>query len=545
MAQDITYVGLGDFTYKSTEDGTLLVFGKATGPDLDLDSQICDADWLKGAMPLWFQTGANIREQHSSIAAGVGLELAADGDDWFLKSEVVDPLTVKKVEKGVLKGYSIGIKNAKVIKDANAPGGRIVSGSIVEVSLVDRPANPTATVQIAKMVGEQMELTKSDINQEAAFVELPVTDDLDTYEGVKVCSACEGTGRAHADLPDDDTPCVKCEGTGKQPAGDSQDIQQYSPSKPNGGAPTNDMIDAKNVEGEVEKMNPSDMEMKDYSDAQRADMVDSGQAMAGGAFPIKTVKDLKNAIQSIGRAKDRQATIAHIKARAKALGREDLIPDSFKNVTHDEATLNSVRAGIIALIKAELDEMLSGEEDEICDVSELLCALQMFICWWDGEADESETVEPYVENESYEDAPEMSSVDMSYMGLGVSADLIKSAVSDTATDADKTALREEIRKALGIDEEIATYKANLAEQEEVIKGFKAVLDEVRGMAAPGGPVLRQTHSQIKKSADAERLEIEAARLRSIADQVVDPVLRNAYIAKALEVESDAKRIARG
>ena len=58
MAQDITYIGLGDFTYKSTEDGTLLVFGKATGPDLDLDSQICDPDWLKSAMPLWFQTGA-------------------------------------------------------------------------------------------------------------------------------------------------------------------------------------------------------------------------------------------------------------------------------------------------------------------------------------------------------------------------------------------------------------------------------------------------------------------------------------------------------
>ena len=265
--------------------------------------------------------------------------------------------------------------------------------------------------------------------------------------------------------------------------------------------------------------------------------------MEGGAFPIKTVRDLKNAIQSIGRAKDRQATIAHIKARATALGREDLIPDSFKEVTHDEATLNSVRAGLIALIKAELDEMLSGEEDEIGDVSELLCALQMFICWWDGEADENETVEPYAD--MTEEAPEMSSVDMSYMGLGVSADLIKSASSETATDADKTALREEIRKALGIDEEIATYKASLTEQEEVIKGFKAVLDEVRGMAAPGGPVLRQTHSQVKKSADAERLEIEAARLRSIADQVVDPALRNAYIAKALEVESDAKRIARG
>ena len=455
----------------------------------------------------------------------MGLELAADGDDWFLKSEVVDPLTAKKVEKGVLKGYSIGIKNAKVIKDANAPGGRIVSGSIVEVSLVDRPANPTATVQIAKMVGEQMELTKSDINQEANFVELPATDDLGTYEATKVCSACEGTGRAHADLPADEMACDKCNGTGKEVLG-AQDTQQYSPSQPDGGQPVNDMTDDKAVEGEVEK--------KDYTDEQRASMEESGQAMEGGAFPIKTIKDLKNAIQSIGRAKDRQAAIDHIVARAKALGKEDLIPDSFKEVMHDEATLNSVRAGLIALIKAELDEMLAGEEDEICDVSELLCALQMFICWWDGEADENETVEPYADQ-----AEEMPAQELTEIGLSTTADIFKAVA--TADQSDISTLR----KALGIDEEIATYKAALTEQEEVIKGFKASLDEIRGMAAPGGPVLRQTASQVKKSVDAERLEIEAARLRSIADQIIDPSLKNQYIAKAIEVEADAKHIARG
>lgn len=527
MAQDITYIGLGDFTYKSTEDGTLLVFGKATGPDLDLDSQICDPDWLKSAMPLWFQTGANIREQHSSIAAGVGLELASEGDDWFLKSEVVDPLTAKKVEKGVLKGYSIGIKGAKVIKDASAPGGRIVAGNIVEVSLVDRPANPTATVQIAKMVGSQMELTKSEISQDSVHVELPATDDLDTYQATKVCSACEGTGRAHADLPDDDTACKQCNGSGKQPDGEAQDLQQYSPSKPDGGRPDNDMTDDKAVEGEVEK--------KDYTDAEREAMAESGQAMEGGAFPIKTVKDLKNAIQSIGRAKDRQAAIDHIKARAKVLGREDLIPDSFKEVMHDEGDLNAVRAGLIALIKAELDEMLAGEEDEIGDVSELLCALQMFLCWWDDEADEGETVEPFAD----EAEAEMPAEEYAEIGLATSADIFKAVA--TADQADITTLR----KALGIDEEIATYKAVLAEQEEVIKGFKASLDEIRGMAAPGGPVLRQTASQVKKSVDAERLEIEAARLRSIADQIIDPSLKNQYIAKAIEVEADAKRIARG
>lgn len=527
MAQDITYIGLGDFTYKSTDDGTLLVFGKATGPDLDLDQQICDPQWLKSAMPEWFATGANIREQHSSIAAGVGIELAADGDDWYLKSEVIDPLTQRKVEKKVLKGYSIGIKGARVVKDASAPGGRIVDGTIVEVSLVDRPANPTARVEIAKMIGETMELAKADVNQEAAFDEMAVVEGRDLYEGRKVCSACEGTGKAHADLPDDDAKCAKCNGSGVEPE-TAQDIQAYSPSQPNGGQPTNDMVDDKAIEGDVEK--------RDYTDEQRAAMEESGQAMPGGGFPIKTVQDLKNAIQSIGRAKDRAATIAHIKERAAKLGREDLVPEDWKAVEHDEATLEAVRAGLIALIKAELDEMLNGEEDEIADVSELLCTLQWFLCWWDGEADEGETVHPFVKEENEAELP---AEEYAEIGLSVTADLVKAVAT-----ADKTEL-DAIRKAIGIDEEIATYKAALKEQEEGITALKSALDELRGMAAPGGPVLRQTATQAFKSAEAERLESEAARLRSIAAQIVDPTLKTAYIAKATEVEADAKRVSRG
>lgn len=146
----ITHVYAGDIVKtETTEDGDLLVYGKATGPDLDLDEQRCDPDWLKNAMPGWAQW-ANIREQHSAIAAGVGVETVQEGDDWYVKSLVVDAGSAKKVEKGVLKGYSIGIKNARVVKDATAPGGRIVGGDIVEISLVDRPCNPTATMAIAK-----------------------------------------------------------------------------------------------------------------------------------------------------------------------------------------------------------------------------------------------------------------------------------------------------------------------------------------------------------------------------------------------------------
>ncbi|MEV0968506.1 hypothetical protein [Microtetraspora glauca] len=152
---DITHAYAATVT-KAERDaaGDLIVYGKATGPDVDLDAQICDPAWLKTAMPKWMTWG-NLREMHQPIAAGIGIELAAEGDDWMLKSKVVDDGTAKKIEAGALKGYSVGIKNAQVVKDAAAPGGRIVGGEIVEVSYVDRPCNPTATLALAKAAGNE------------------------------------------------------------------------------------------------------------------------------------------------------------------------------------------------------------------------------------------------------------------------------------------------------------------------------------------------------------------------------------------------------
>jgi hypothetical protein len=133
-------------------DGTIYVYGMATDPSEDLDGQGCDPEWLKTEMPEWFKF-ANIREQHSKTAAGVGKELEhADGDRWMLKSHVVDPGTVLKVKHKVLTGYSIGVRDGKVLrgKAAGFRNGKIVGGKIVEVSLVDRPCNPNATITIAK-----------------------------------------------------------------------------------------------------------------------------------------------------------------------------------------------------------------------------------------------------------------------------------------------------------------------------------------------------------------------------------------------------------
>ena len=545
MAQDITYVGIGDLTFKEAEDGSMFVYGLATDPTLDMDQQICDAGWLKSAMPQWFKTGANVREQHSNIAAGVGIELNADGDKWMLKSEVVDPVTQAKVRKGVLKGYSIGIKQAQVMKSDEAPNGVIVGGNIVEVSLVDRPANPSARIEIAKSVNGELTMTEiekaDDILQEAVMTEGPAAEGRTPEDRNLVCTDCEGEGKVHTNTNDWNT-CEMCGGTGLRPEDSPLDIIQEDPSHPAANLRQDTGInEAKADEPEVEK--------REFTDAERADAADAGQAMPDGSYPIKTVKDLKNAIQSYGRAKDPAKVKSHIMARAKALGKESMIPENWKSVDadtakaddaqHSLADLNAVRSSLIALIKAELDEMLNGDEDEICDVSELLCSLQIFLDWWTDEASENETEAPFT---GWDEDKESNDYDMAYMALGVSADLMKSATSSEATEELRAELRTEIVKALGLDD--TTTKAALAEAKEELELLKADLAAVKEMATPGGPSLRMSQNQSTKSAQVDQLRAEADRYRRTASQIIDMSLRNAYVEKALKLEQDADTIAK-
>ena len=551
MTNEIKHVYFGNLTVKRGEDGYLRVKGLATDDTLDLDEQICDPEWLKTAMPKWMEIG-NIREMHGAKAVGKAVEMEQSGNGFIVEAKIVDKDAALKVEEDIYTGFSVGIKNARVVKDAAAPGGRIVSGQIVEVSLVDRPANPSAVIEIAKSVDGELvkgsavsdEIKFAEgatLNAEAEMIETPLqnAEAAARDKQMQPCNACGGTGFKGNVAEEDMTsvPCENCHGTGVQPEHSNEDIIQSSPTQPANADDANH--DVKGADAEVEK--------KDYSDKERQALADAGQALPDGSFPVKTVADLKNAIQSYGRAKDKDAAKKHIIARAKALGKEDLIPDNWKgadadltkadNLMHDPADLVAVRASLIALIKAELDEMLAGTENEVADVTQLLCTLSMFLDWWTSEASENETDAPFTGWDM--DNKEPSGDDMAYIGLGVSADLIKAAAADTASDTDKTALRDEIRKALGVDEEIATYKAALTKYEEDITVLKGALDEIREMAAPGGPALRQTTVQATKSAKAEALRIEAEGLRYKAAQITEPNLRNEYLATASRLERQA------
>jgi hypothetical protein len=151
-------------------DGSLLVHGKATGSDLDLDQQQCDPKWLKKAMPEWFKIG-NIRESHDAKrAVGKATDYESVDGDHMITAKVVDPLSKAKIEAGILTGFSIGIKSPRIMKSETVKNGIICDGQIIEVSLVDRPALPTATLTICKAATEGWEGKAEDYDAERNLV---------------------------------------------------------------------------------------------------------------------------------------------------------------------------------------------------------------------------------------------------------------------------------------------------------------------------------------------------------------------------------------
>jgi len=533
---EITYAYFGGLEKSRDDKGYLNVKGLATDDTLDLDEQICDPQWLKTAMPKWFEIG-NIREQHDgSKAVGKATSMTSQGTGFAIGAKIVDPVAAMKVEEGVYTGFSIGIKGAYVdMNDPRAPRGVIKGGQIVEVSVVDRPANPSASFELAKTVGDVM--TKS-VEMQDNSEEVNNAPDLATGEFYLPCSGCNGTGEVHtgADEGASTHACEACGGSGKGSSMDSEDIQTPT-------ATSNEALAAEE-ENDPLKTTDAEVEKREFTEAEREAASESGAAMPDGSFPIKTVKDLKNAIQAFGRAKDPAKAKAHIKARAKALGKEDLIPDNWKgadadlvkadDMEHDPAELIAVRAGLIALIKAELDEMLAGEENEICDVTELLCSLSMFLDWWTGEASENETEAPF----TGWDMDESGDDSMAYIGLGVSADLVKAVGASDATDEIKSEFKTEVLKALGVNDELTAIKAAHSEAIEQIQLLKAEMDIVKNFAAPSDISLIRPDKRGEVITKAAKLRMEIKQARENARTVTaDASLRELYNRKADELEA--------
>ena len=149
----IARVWFGPITKVEKDGDARIVWGKATDETLDSDLQIINGKWAAKAMAKWFTTGANVRQQHATTLppAGKGIELVSQDDGEWLRSRIVEPVAVRLLDEQVYQGYSVGVSQPHISRSNKARNGEIDAGEIVEVSIVDRPANPSAVLSVVKM----------------------------------------------------------------------------------------------------------------------------------------------------------------------------------------------------------------------------------------------------------------------------------------------------------------------------------------------------------------------------------------------------------
>jgi Caudovirus prohead serine protease len=129
-------------------DGTLRVHGIASTESIDADGEVVTSSAMKAALPGFFRHGTGaLREMHQPIAAGTVDEAEVDGNVTRIVATVVDKEAVKKVLLGVFKGFSIG---GRVKERDPKDRKRITKLDLGEISLVDRPSNPDAVLEIFK-----------------------------------------------------------------------------------------------------------------------------------------------------------------------------------------------------------------------------------------------------------------------------------------------------------------------------------------------------------------------------------------------------------
>lgn len=301
---------------ETTEDGDLIVYGKASDGGLDSDQQIVDPAWMATAAQTWKSSGANLRVQHNPQRdpAGVGLEVSTDGQGaTWVKGLVVEPIAKKLVAKGALTAYSVGIARPTIVRDAQAPGGRITGGELVEISLVDRPANKRCGIQ----------LVKSD----------HPTDYVNEVFG-------------------DEADLAKALGTDVEKSAPSTDVQFSLPEDMSFTFTPNDL--AKILQNKVIENHYEDLALKAIADAEteitkrdintstRRQLASRGHALPDGSYPIANTEDLQNAAV-LARSGHGNVSGAKslIERRAQELGVANPLsnPDSQKGESVADATI--------------------------------------------------------------------------------------------------------------------------------------------------------------------------------------------------------------
>lgn len=133
-----------------------MVYGIAATEQEASDGLIVTLEALRDAWDDYMRF-ANVREMHQEIAAGTVQEYRFDelARQVEIGVKVSDPTTWQKVKEGALKGFSI-------LGDIIAQVGNVVSKlRLIEISLVDRPADEGALITLFRAAGVRDETTNN------------------------------------------------------------------------------------------------------------------------------------------------------------------------------------------------------------------------------------------------------------------------------------------------------------------------------------------------------------------------------------------------
>jgi ketosteroid isomerase-like protein len=506
------------------DDGSVLVYGKATDGGLDGDLQRCDPTWLAAAMPRWYQTGGNIREQHDSKRAiGKAIDHEVEGDSHYVTARIVDPVAVLKTKAGVFSGFSIGVARPKISKGVGAPNGVVDGGEIIELSLCDRPSNPGCLITLVKSATPGMEVKAADYDEDRGLVRCE--------------ELVEKTTDTAVDAKESDVPTL------------AETLAPESLEKLAAAAEP------------AELPNPApEATVETLAVEKAADSASVESAPAGGdggdtapTFDVDAAKALVDSM--LAKAEDDETVM-------------DLTPVAPPS---DEVVASVAISLIAGLIQSEAQGMVDNPGED-CDIKCLLnavAALRWFIRrersegGAGGESDSS----PYAYMAAEPDAEKTAdavSADLDTAGEALEAtqkavdavDLTPSAADKAATpdatktvtvDTDGDALVKALSAALekadsplrnAFDSMITKATETTA---EAVTELTARLVKVESMAVPGGPALRRTEVE-RSQARRNDLRSEVLRYKALADNATDNDLRQGYTVKAAALEAEFKAL---
>lgn len=147
-------------------DEQQIVEGYASTEALDSDGEIITIEALKNALSD-YMLFPSIREMHQAMAAGVTKAAFVDEKGLYISAKIVDPIAWLKVKEGVYRCFSVGGLALEKI------GNKITKFLMLEISLVDRGANPEAIIEVVKMSKDK----KQEIIEELENKDVPVVED--------------------------------------------------------------------------------------------------------------------------------------------------------------------------------------------------------------------------------------------------------------------------------------------------------------------------------------------------------------------------------